>query len=131
MRAKSFLLRSCVGLLLCMVLACGESSSPTEQSGVYVPGSEQLFVSEGVVPGRTYNFNKAGTDRGKTTGIVVGDEEIAGSAIGNLTGTFLNRDFQFSVNRNGSILNVRGFWVDNNTIRLTEGASSITLKRQE
>lgn len=129
MRAKSFLLRSCVGLLLCMVLACGESS-PTEPSGGFVPGWEQLFVSEGVVPGRTYNFNKPGTDKGKTTGIVVGDEEIAGSAIGNLTGTFLNRDFQFSVNRNGSILNVRGFWVDNNTIRLTEGASSITLRRQ-
>ena len=130
MRAKSFLLRSCVGLLLCMVVACG-GSSPTEPSGGYTPGWGQLFVSESVVPSRTYNFDKPGTDKGRTRGNLAGDEEIDGSGgVNLLTGTFANRDFQFSVNRNGSTTNVTGFWVDDNTIRLTEGATSITLKRQ-
>lgn len=129
MRAQRLLLRSCAGLLLlCGVLACG-GSSPTEPSGGYTPGWPQQWhnVSD---PTNTYNFD-AGSDQGKQVGSLTGFEDKNG-IVSDLRGTFNNRDFQITIDRdsNGSFeFPMTGFWEGDNRIRLTSSEGTITIVR--
>lgn len=124
------LIRSCLGTLLCCIVACGGGSSPTEPPGGYKPGWKQQFANAGFT--RTYNFD-AGADDGKEAGNLTGFEIRNVFDQGALQGTFTNRDIRFSVDRDqdGTFeFPITGFWVDDNTIRLTSADGTVIVSRQ-
>jgi len=129
MRATSLLVKSCAGLLLCVALACGGGSSPTEPSGGFTPGWDRQWqnVSD---PTNTYNFNP-GADEGKMIGNLEGLEGKNGDVF-DFQGKFDNRDFRIMVDRDkdGSFeFLMTGFWEGDNRIRLTSSEGTITIVR--
>jgi hypothetical protein len=78
----------------------------------------------------TYNFNP-GADAGKMRGNLEGFEGRNGN-VSDFRGTFNNRDFQISIDRNQDGIfefPMTGFWEGDNRIRLTSSQGTITIVR--